>query len=156
MSQRSTQTLATDGVANRRNLLRGIGLSIGTVGLTAVESSHPWGHRKSRRRRNDTSAATRRVPLHRMIECQNLRRRFYGRIYKMRLTQTGLLKAIRTASAIMAVAAMPGYAIAQTANAAPDTGWAGKAEAPRDAAYFSRCFSWHVGHSPRSFKETRG
>ena len=33
----------------------------------------------------------------------------------------------------MAVAAMPGYAIAQTANAAPDTGWAGKAEAPRYA-----------------------
>ena len=36
MSQRSTQTLAIDGVANRRNLLRGIGLSIGAAGLSAV------------------------------------------------------------------------------------------------------------------------
>src|ERR1700688_4521193 len=51
----------------------------------------------------------------------------------MRLTQTGLLKAIRTTSAIVAIAAMPGYALAQTANTAPDTGWAGKAEAPRYA-----------------------
>ncbi len=51
----------------------------------------------------------------------------------MRLMQTGLLKAIRATSAIVAFAAMPGYALAQTANTAPDPGWAGKAEAPRYA-----------------------
>src|ERR1700722_585249 len=36
MSQRSTQTIATDGVANRRSLLRGVGLSIGAAGFAAV------------------------------------------------------------------------------------------------------------------------
>ena len=36
MSQHSNQAVAIDGVANRRNLLRGIGISIGAAGLTAV------------------------------------------------------------------------------------------------------------------------
>src|ERR1700692_3159338 len=36
MSQRSTHALAIDGLANPGNLLRGIGLSIGAAGLTAV------------------------------------------------------------------------------------------------------------------------
>ena len=36
MSQDSNQTNSAEGVANRRSLLRGIGLSIGTAGLTAM------------------------------------------------------------------------------------------------------------------------
>jgi intracellular sulfur oxidation DsrE/DsrF family protein len=36
MSHDSNQTVAAEGVANRRSLLRGIGISIGTAGLTAM------------------------------------------------------------------------------------------------------------------------
>jgi hypothetical protein len=39
MSQRSTQAVAIDGVANRRNLLRGIGLSIGLTAV-AMQTAH--------------------------------------------------------------------------------------------------------------------